>query len=248
LLEAGLGSPTEEGMVVRKNGVLVGRDDTVLVHLALEHGAGLDGECIGGEMGDGERGELGEVVLPAVEGLVGKAVYEVDAEVVEAGIGSRKDGLTGLGGAVATVEQTEVVVGEGLEADAEAVEKMEIAKPAEVFGGEVLGVGFEGGFLKLGEVEAAGNGVDNLAELSEGEDGGGAAAEIDGAQGVRLFGTAQLGLTAEGVDVVLPAAGGDGGEESAVGACAMAEGDVEVEQGEGGGYWREELRSWSAAW
>ena len=245
LLKPCLRGPLEQGLIVRQHHLLVGREQASLGHLAMQDGALLNGEGVCRKVADGQGRELLQVGLPAGEGLAGEAIDEVEADVAEACFGSGLHGLERLLGAVAAVEQVQVVVEEGLHPDAEAVEEMHPDESLKKGRREVLGVGLKGDLLQLREVETAGNGVHQLTQLVEGEERRSAATKVDGMQGMGLLGTAQLQLAAEGIDIGLLAARGDGRVESAVGALAVAEGYVQVEHGRD--YWREVLSNWSAA-
>lgn len=140
-------------------------------------------------------------------------------------------GLGGLSGRVAAVHQFQTVVVEGLDADRETVD----AGPPdsrEVAGGQVIGVGLEGGLLGAAAVEELLGVPQQGADLLRRTERRGAAAEI------ACFDRFAAEVAAAGVEfavhgldegVHLPQVGTF--VEIAVGADALAEGYVEIDSG-----------------
>ena len=105
-----------------------------------------------------------EVGFPIGQRLVRQPVYKVDADVAEACLLCPGDGLTGLPGIVAAVEQPEVVVVERLHPHADAVEG-QAGQTGQVRRGEVVGVGFQGDFRIGCQRPVAADGIEQEAEI-----------------------------------------------------------------------------------
>ena len=141
------------------------------------------------------------------------------------------DRLKGLCGVVASVHQFQTCVVERLYADRETVD----ARPAqcrEVFGRQVVGVGFEGGLLRCGAVEQLSRMIQQPGDGSGRAERRRSAAEIAGADGfaAEIF-ALRLQFAVHGCRELLHASQSDAFVEIAVGADAFAEGYVEIESG-----------------
>lgn len=134
---------------------------------ALEHQvegcAFFVGECIGAEVCDGQAKCLLEVVLPMLEGLVGQAVYEVDADVVDARLMGCFHCLCDLTCGVSAVDESEGIVVEGLCSDADAVDgcSFDAFEPLGVY---VVGVGFYGDFSVVGKRVVLADGLEEVVQ------------------------------------------------------------------------------------
>ena len=84
----------------------------------------------------------------AVPGLAGQADNQVGGDIFEAGFLGEFDGGDGLRGGMDAPDTLEFGVGEGLDAEGEAVEAEGFGGLQE-FGGGGFGVDFEGGFDQL---------------------------------------------------------------------------------------------------
>ena len=93
-------------------------------------------------MGRAEVCRSREALLPVVDSLVGQAVHEVDADVVEPGGARHPVCLDGVSGRVTPSEKAKQAVIEALDADAEAIDAG-VEKVVELVGGEIPGVCFE---------------------------------------------------------------------------------------------------------
>ena len=120
LLEAGcLEFLTEQGCHLEA-GVVVARGEFAFCDAFVQWGAVLDAEVVGGDVLGTELQDFVDAVFPGREGLGGETVHQVEAEVVDAGVAEEVDGLTDVGGVVATVEEAELAIDEGLDAEGEA--------------------------------------------------------------------------------------------------------------------------------
>ena len=120
LLEAcGLELGSEEGSHLEA-GLVVARGELAFLDEGVKAGAGFDAEVVGGDVLGTELQDFVDAVFPRREGLGGEAVHQVEAEVGDAGIAEEVDGLTDVGGVVATVEEAELAIDEGLDAEGEA--------------------------------------------------------------------------------------------------------------------------------
>ena len=226
-------------------GVLVGEFAVLASGEAVEEfGVFLVVEVVGGDVVGGEVDGAMEGFFPGVEGLTRDGEHQVEVEAVEAGLAEGGEGGGGFGGGVVAAEGGEGGFIPGLDAEADAGD----AVGAEEFGfgrGDGAGVGFEGEFGELGAVDEVFEAGEEVVEMGFAEEGGGAAAEVEGVGLEGVAGGLEPGFGEEGVDE-----GGHVGaargvfEEGAVGADAVAEGDVDVAVAEGGhgrGAWNFEL-------
>ena len=192
------------------------------------------GEVVAGDVVGLEGEGLGEVVGPRFFRLVGDGEHEVEVAGGDFCFAKEGEGFGGGLGGVVAAEGGELVGLEGLDAEGDAGDS-EFAEElgfGEVEGG---GVGFEVDFFEGGEVEDFAEAGEEVGEVFFGKEGGGAAAEVDGAEGALQFFAVVAGFGEEGVD--------EGGEvgvaggvfvEGAVGADLVTEGEVEVEAERGG--------------
>ncbi len=157
-------------------GLVVAWGELAFLDEGVEAGAGFDAEVVGGDVLRTELQDFVDAVFPGREGLGGEAVHQVEAEVGDAGVADEVDGLADVGGVVAPVEEAELAIDEGLDAEGEAGDGGRggshgwLRRGREGPGAvdEVFGVGFEGDFFAMGEVETGGEGAE------EGGDVGGA--------------------------------------------------------------------------
>lgn len=120
LLEAcGLEFGAEEGCHLEA-GVVVAWGELAFLDEGVETGAGFDAEVVGRDVLRAELEDFVDAVFPGREGLGGEAVHQVEAEVGDAGVAEEVDGLTNVGGGVAAVEEAELAIDEGLDAEGEA--------------------------------------------------------------------------------------------------------------------------------
>jgi len=211
-------------------GVEVGVVDEVAgLEFFEEVGVFFVGEVVGGEVVGLEGEGLGEGVFPVNEGLAGDGEDEVEIDLEGAGFAEKVDGLDGLHGGVFAAEDFELRAEKGLDAEGDAGDA-EVLVEVGGAGGEGGGVCFEGDFLDGGEVEGFAEAGEETLEVGGGEHGGGAAAEVDCFEGREGFLRIEAGFGEEGIDKGTEV-GFAGGVfvEGAVGADAVAEGDVEVE-------------------
>ena len=223
-----------------REGVHQGGEEThaaVLVHfvhpMGLQHpiewGAFLVGQVVGRDVLHVEGDGLSEVALPAFVRFAGQAVDEVDADVVEAVTAATLHGFDGLPGVVASVQQTEGGVVEGLDAHADAVEG-QAAEHGCVLLGQVVGIGLKGNLFAVAEAVDIGQGIEDLKEILLLELRRRAASEVDGTDGLALQVVATQGeLFAQGPDVALPEVVARGGVEVAIDAPRLAERYVDVD-------------------
>jgi len=179
-------------------------------------------------VGEAEVERAREVVVEIAEGLPGDGVDEIDGVPGDAGGAGELDRTGDVGGVVPAFEGLEVVGVEGLGADADAVDAAG-DEGVEELGRGGLGVALDGPLGELGEVEVLVEGVEESAPEVDAEEGGGAASNEDGADGVgggREGGEFTYESVGEGR---LSVAGIDDGVEVAVVALVEAEGDVEIE-------------------
>ena len=156
---------------------------------------------------------------------------QVDGDVSESGPSGVPDGLGSLGGVVAAVHQPQAVVIERLDADRQAVDA-DPPQGVEVVGREVVGVGFEGGLRHVRAVEDPCGMVQQPAQYFGGTERRGSASEITGLDGFSAeVVAAGLQFAEHGFGEGLQTGGSDLLEEVAIGADALAEGDMEVKSG-----------------
>ena len=101
-------------------GLVVAWSELAFLDESVEAGAGFDTEVVGGDVLGVELQDFVDAVFPGREGLGGEAVHQVEAEVGDASIAEEEDGLTDVGGVVATVKEAELAIDEGLDAEGEA--------------------------------------------------------------------------------------------------------------------------------
>ena len=223
-------------------GVLVGVFAVLASGEAVEEfGVFLVVEVVGGDVVGGEVDGAMEGFFPGVEGLTGDGEHQVEVEAVEAGLAKGGEGGGGFGGGVVAAEGGEGGFVPGLDAEADAGDSV----GAEEFGfgwGDGAGVGFEGELGELREVDEVFETGEEVVEMGFAEESGGAAAEVEGLGLEVEAGGLELGFSEEGVDEGghVGAAGGMF-EEGAVGADAVAEGDVDVAVAERRHDWNVEL-------
>ena len=223
-------------------GVLVGEFAVLATGEAVEEfGVFLVVEVVGGDVVGGEVDGAMEGFFPGFEGLTRDGEHQVEVEAVEAGLAEGGEGGGGFGGGVVAAEGGEGGFIPGLDAEADAGD----AVGAEEFGfgrGDGAGVGFEGELGELGAVDEVFEAGEEVVEMGFAKEGGGAAAEVEGVGLEGVAGGLELGFSEESVDE-----GGHVGaargvfEERAVGADAVAEGDVDVAVAERGHDWNVEL-------
>ena len=165
--------------------------------------------------------------LPVVLGLAGDGEHQVDVDGGNTGLAEDADGFAGLGDRVLAAEDFQDVGGEGLDAQRDAGDA-EVAEVPGLGGVEGGGVGFEGDFVELWEIDGVVERSEEPGDVAGGEHARGAAAEVKGAG---ISGDAGFRFSGEGIDEAP-----DGGVarsvlvKRAVRADAVAEGNVEVEQ------------------
>ena len=225
---------------------------------AVERAVRIDGQLVGGNVLGTERDGLPQGLRPNCIGELREAENQVEADVVEAGFAQRGKGAAGARGIMPPVHppQDSVVPGLHPHADAVDAQRPQAAGVPDAPGHDVIGVNFhreffENRFLRFARndregfarndrriISSAGgsNGIDDGCELVEGEEGGGAAAEVEGVDGGGAgggdFGAAGGGLSADAAEKVLHLRrlrpGTDPGMEAAVGAKASAERNVQI--------------------
>ena len=274
VLVAGGGEAVDEGVVHPALQFLIHYPLSIVHYPLSKWGSFLNHEAIGRDVFHVE-GQCGvDVALPVVKGLAGEAVHQVDADVADARIPKDGDGTADLCGGVAATEEAEALVVEGLGAHGDAVD----AEPRQCLGvrdGDVVGVHLDGDLevkpppvplqVEGGSIRRTVpmiqihliNIYKELFELGDGQLGGGAAAEVDGGDGLggktaensrsggiaensRSGGIAensgggagclgaQLHLATDGIDVLLAQVETGGRVEAAVDAAGGAKGDVYV--------------------
>ena len=194
-----------------------------------EGGVFFVGEIVGGKVFGLEGEGLGEGVFPIEEGLAGNGEDEVDIDLEVGGFAEEVDGGDGLHRGVFAAEGFEVLSKEGLHAKRDAGDA-EVLIELGGAGGESGGVGFEGDFLDVGKVEGFAEAGEEPGEVGGREHRGGPATEVDGFDRGKVFLCGEAGFGEEGVDESAKV-GFAGGVfvEGAIGADAVAKGDVEVE-------------------
>ena len=218
------------GLVIRQTGgVLTGKEGRPLFHLQAVAAQVLRGQADGGR----------QIFLPALHGLVGQAVNEVQGQIVKFGLpGGLHGGLHLLHGVDATDLRQFRVAG-GLHAQGQPVESgfPESPQGLPVAGG--VGVGLQSDLRVLGNLVFFQNELQNFHQPLFPQIAGGAAAEVDGVHqmaGGKGGGLRQMGT--EGIGVFVHAAFTAGqGVEVAIGAFVFAEGNMDIEpQGLPGGF------------
>ena len=206
-------------MILAHDLVVAGQRHPPLPHLRGERGAGLDGEGVGRHMRDARREVNGRGRKAR------QAVDKVDGDVVEAGGDGVLDGVEGLAGRVAPVEEPQHAVVEALHADAQAVEEVQAGKTAQIVRRQVLGVGLDGGLLHVRHVEPPPQALHDAGQLGQRQQRRGAAAEVNGLYLMALLAAATLHLAKQAVNIKahgMPPGSGPR-VEGAVGALAVAE-------------------------
>ena len=210
--------------------VIVGEDDLSLLAERCEGGVRLDGELVAGEVVRMEGESRPQCVQPdgkGISGRAGKAVDEIDAEIVEARVTGHSDRFQRLPGLMAAAQEGERLVVEGLAADVQTVHAG-AAQRREESCGDVAGVDLDGD-LGIGRDRESGPDVaDQPFEIGCGENGRRSAADVDRIK-LSIDTLVQAHFTAEGrKEIGDPCQVGDG-VEAAVRAFPDAERDVDVE-------------------
>jgi len=148
VLKAGFAEMVAHGVIHGGAGVVIGRDDAVLLAHTVQWGAFLIGEAVGGDVLDIQAGGCFEVMVLGIRGLAGKAVHQVYADVVYSGILAGLDGIYGLAGGVTAAQETEEVIIEGLDSHADAVDAQG-TEGTNVIWRDVIGIAFYGQFLQI---------------------------------------------------------------------------------------------------
>ena len=163
----------------------------------------------------------------------GNAEYQVDGEVAESGSAGSFHRIDGLCGGVAAVHRAQAGVVERLDADREPVDAC-AAQCVEIRTVEVVGIGFEGGFLHGRAVEKVGRPGEQASYLLRRAERWSASAEVTRADGFAAQVAALMfELVVHGFQHVVHAAQVGALEEVAVSAHALAERDMEIESGHG---------------
>lgn len=137
--------------------------------------------------------------------------------------------MDGLHGGVFAAEGFEVGSEEGLHAEGDAGDAEFFVKVGGA-DGEGGGVGFEGDFLNCREVESLAQAFEKFAEVGGREHGGCSSAEVDRFEWGKIFLSEETGFGEKGVNEGTEIGAARGVlVERAVGADAVAEGDVEIE-------------------
>ena len=156
---------------------------------------------------------------------------QIDGQVFETGLAGVSDRFCGLGGGMAAVHQPQAGVVERLDADRQTVDTG-ASQRLEIVGRQVVGIGLEGGLLDLRAVEELRGVVQEPFQRLGRTERRSSAAEIAGPDGFLTEVVATgLHFAVHGLDERGHAAGSDLLEEVAVGAYALAEGDMKVESG-----------------
>ena len=144
------------------------------------------GEVVAGDVIGLEGEGLGEVVGPGFFRLVGNGEHEVEVAGGDFRFAEECEGFGGSLGGVVAAESGEFLGLEGLDAERDAgdTEFAEELGLREVEGG---GVGFEIDFFEGREVENVVQAGEEVGEVFFGEEGGGASAEVDGAERALKF-------------------------------------------------------------
>ena len=130
---------------------------------------------------------------------------------------------------MASLEEAEQAWVKGLCTNAEATDPSS-DHFVQIHGGEVSGIALEGDLRSLGDVEGASEEAKDVAYGSPAEQGGGAAAEVDGLHRLsHQFIGSQADLGGERSQVVLEWVERGDGVEVAVGTLRLAEWDVDVD-------------------
>lgn len=215
-----------EVLVERAGEIVIGLADGTGVELAEQRGIFLVSDFVAGEMLALECGGLPQGLLPVGAGLAREGEDQVEVDVVEAGIAEDVECAQCLVARVDPAEPFELAIVEGLDAEGDPVDAAG-AEEAGLFRGDRAGVAFDGPFGgSVGDmaVEAGQEGVPRRGI----EQGGGAAAEVDG----QRFGERRdrFEFACEGPQVAVDEMGrGWFGVESAVTAFPRAERNVNVD-------------------
>ena len=100
VLKAGFAEMVAHGFIHGGAGIVIGRDNAVLLAHAVQRGTLLVGEAVGGDVLDVQGGGRFQVMALDIRGLAGKAVHKVNADVVYSDIVAGLDGIYGLTGGV----------------------------------------------------------------------------------------------------------------------------------------------------
>ena len=173
-----------------------------------------------------------DVGLPVGEGLPGETVHQVNADVAEARLAQNIDGLMHLSGTVAAVQEAQTSLVEGLGTHRHAVDA-ELQQRCSIAGTDVVGVALyrnlTGGLSACKPCLVQGG--KELRQVSRGQLAGGAAAKVDGSEGLCQFLDPHFHLPAECVNVPLASVEGCRRVERAVDATRPAEGYMYVKTG-----------------
>lgn len=147
-------------------------------HEMGQSGAFFNGQGIAGHVGDAVFKSSFQVFLPVAVAGGGRAVDEVDGQVVKAGGECLFQAGAGLAGIVGAVEKLQVLFKEGLDADAQAVDGC-AAQGGDLFFGQVVGVGLQGDLGARFEGIVFSDLLEKAHEFALSEQAGGAAAVVD---------------------------------------------------------------------
>ena len=179
------GSEQAAGELVEGGGVVVGGDVGCAVagaggeDLAAEAGLVVDLEHVDAEVGDAGGDGLLHRAAPGGGGLVGEAGDEVEREVEDAGAADAVDLVEALAFGVEAADGGGFAVDEALDAEAEAVDAVEL-EGFEGFGAELVGGALDGDLGVGAEGEVGAEGGEETVDVGWREEAGGAAAEVEG--------------------------------------------------------------------
>ena len=135
----------------------------------VKYGAVLHRQGVAGEVLYVEACHSVEVCLPLLGALPRDSVDEVNRHVAVATLFQVRHRSHRIFTAVTAVEQTQVGVGERLHTHAHTVEEPHCTQVGHILFGETFGVGFDGAFFNLREVERAVQLFHYALELVDGE-------------------------------------------------------------------------------
>ena len=155
-----------------------------------------------------------------------KTKHEVDANVVEASSLGLLDGFCGLGGGVASMQELQSLVVEGLYAHAQSVYAQCVQSFYEFF--HVVGIALHGNFPRAYIIHIIYS-VQHSFDVLKGKLRGGASAKVDGLDGLPLqIVFAQLQFATHRACVVIAKGQLGGREKTAVDATTFVKGNVNV--------------------